>query len=162
MSAMYASLFPEHLKNLISMTAPVEEFPEGEMGLYSLFTSEKYMDRSARRRVRQHPGRPYRHGQQDAKARDQLRRHLRNMWERIFEEKPMETWLAMNKWVNDGPPSRRDVQAVDHGVLPAEQAGQGEMILRGRRIDLSNIRSRYSTSPVRRTTSAPSPRPRPR
>ena len=31
MSAMYASLFPEHLKNLILMTAPVE-FPEGEMG----------------------------------------------------------------------------------------------------------------------------------
>src|ERR671917_1592948 len=27
-----------------------------------------------------------------------------NMWERIFDEKPMETWLAMNKWVNDGPP----------------------------------------------------------
>ena len=26
------------------------------------------------------------------------------MWERIFEDKPMETWLAMNKWVNDGPP----------------------------------------------------------
>ena len=27
-----------------------------------------------------------------------------SMWERIFDEKPMETWLAMNKWVNDGPP----------------------------------------------------------
>jgi polyhydroxyalkanoate synthase len=43
MSAMYASLFPEGLKNLILMTAPIE-FPEGEMGLYSLFTSEKYMN----------------------------------------------------------------------------------------------------------------------
>src|SRR3712207_7916465 len=43
MSAMYASLFPERLKNLILMTAPIE-FPEGEMGLYSLFTSEKYMN----------------------------------------------------------------------------------------------------------------------
>ena len=32
MSAMYASLFPEHLKNLILMTAPMT-FPEGEMGL---------------------------------------------------------------------------------------------------------------------------------
>ena len=106
MSAMYASLFPEHLKNLILMAAPVE-FPGRDGPLQPVYEREVHEPRSARRRVRQHPGRPYRHGQQDAKARDQLRRHLRNMWERIFEEKPMETWLAMNKWVNDGPPSAR-------------------------------------------------------
>jgi polyhydroxyalkanoate synthase len=43
MSTMYASLFPEKLKNLILLTTPVS-FPREEMGTYSLFTSEKYMN----------------------------------------------------------------------------------------------------------------------
>src|SRR5918992_3129377 len=43
MSAMYASLFPEHLRNLILLTAPVS-FPREEIGLYKLFTDGKYLD----------------------------------------------------------------------------------------------------------------------
>src|ERR687891_695704 len=116
MSAMYASLFPENLKNLILMTAPVE-FPEGEMGLYSLFTSEKYMN----------PG--------------LLAGAFGNMWERIFEEKPMETWLAMNKWVNDGPPfPGATFRQWITEFYQQNKLARGEMVLRGRRIDLSNIR----------------------
>ena len=42
MSTMYASLFPEHLKNLVLLTAPVK-FPREEMGAYSLFTDNKYL-----------------------------------------------------------------------------------------------------------------------
>src|ERR671929_2043845 len=41
MSAMYASLFPERLKNLVLLTTPVA-FPQEEIGAYRLFTSEKY------------------------------------------------------------------------------------------------------------------------
>jgi polyhydroxyalkanoate synthase len=43
MSAMYASLFPEHLKNLVLLTAPVS-FPREEIGLYKLFTDSKYLN----------------------------------------------------------------------------------------------------------------------
>src|ERR671917_1958250 len=37
MAAMYAALFPDRLKNLILLTAPVA-FPRDEIGLYRLFT----------------------------------------------------------------------------------------------------------------------------
>src|SRR3954454_924398 len=43
MSTMYASLFPEKLKNLVLLTAPVK-FPREAMGAYSLFTDEKYLN----------------------------------------------------------------------------------------------------------------------
>jgi polyhydroxyalkanoate synthase len=62
------------------------------------------------------------------------------MWERIFEDKPMETWLAMNKWVNDGPPFPGAAfktwikEFYQQNKLP-----KGELYLRGRRVDLSNI-----------------------
>src|ERR671911_300140 len=99
MSAMYASLFPEHLKNLIltgnRMLKPVTNY----VGTYV------------------------------------------NMWERIFEEKPMETWLAMNKWVNDGPPFPGAAfrQWITE-FYQQNKLARGEMVLRGQRIDLSNIR----------------------
>jgi polyhydroxyalkanoate synthase len=43
MSAMYASLFPEHLKNLVLLTAPTS-FPQDAIGQYRLFTNEKYLN----------------------------------------------------------------------------------------------------------------------
>ena len=105
MSAMYASLFPEHLKNSSSMTAPVE-FPEGEMDSTACLRARSTCEpRSARRRVRQHPGDLIDTGNRMLKPVTNYVGTYVNMWERIFEEKPMETWLAMNKWVNDGPPS---------------------------------------------------------
>jgi polyhydroxyalkanoate synthase len=63
-----------------------------------------------------------------------------NMWERIFEEKPMETWLAMNKWVNDGPPfPGATFRQWITEFYQQNKLAKGEMVLRGRRIDLSNI-----------------------
>src|SRR5919107_7095 len=98
MSAMYASLFPEHLKDLIDtgnrMLKPVTNY----VGTYV------------------------------------------NMWERIFEEKPMETWLAMNKWVNDGPPfPGATFRQWITEFYQQNKLAKGEIVLRGRRVDLSSI-----------------------
>src|ERR687889_161914 len=63
-----------------------------------------------------------------------------NMWERIFEDKPMETWLAMNKWVNDGPPfPGATFKTWIKEFYQRDKLVQGEINLRGRRIDLSKI-----------------------
>src|SRR5215208_1746992 len=99
MSAMYASLFPEHLKHLILMGNRMLKPVTNYVGTYV------------------------------------------NMWERIFEEKPMETWLAMNKWVNDGPPFPGAAfrQWITE-FYQQNKLAKGEIVLRGRRIDISNIR----------------------
>jgi polyhydroxyalkanoate synthase len=141
MSAMYASLFPEGLKNLILMTAPME-FPEGEMGLYSLFTSEKYMNAGLLADAFGNiPGDFIDTGNRMLKPVTNYVGTYVNMWERIFEEKPMETWLAMNKWVNDGPPFPGAAfrQWITE-FYQQNKLAKGEIVLRGRRVDLSEIK----------------------
>ena len=62
------------------------------------------------------------------------------MWGRIFEDKPMKTWLAMSKWVNDGAPfpGAAFKQWITE-FYQQNKLSKGEMELRGRKIDLSKI-----------------------
>src|ERR687893_336207 len=132
---------PRAVKKLILMTAPVE-FPEGEMGLYSLFTSEKYMNPGLLADAFDNiPGDLIDTGNRMLKPVTNYVGTYVNMWERIFEEKPMETWLAMNKWVNDGPPfPGATFRQWITEFYQQNKLAKGEIYLRGRRVDLSNIK----------------------
>src|SRR5215213_5177716 len=141
LAAMYASLFPEHLKNLVLLTTPVS-FPRDEIGLYKLFTDGKYLNvdllADAFGNI---PGNMIDTGNRMLKPVTNYVGTYVSMWERIFDEKPMETWLAMNKWVNDGPPfPGATFRQWITEFYQQNKLARGEMVLRGRRIDLSNIR----------------------
>src|SRR5918998_1022454 len=141
MSAMYASLFPEHLKNLVLLTAPVS-FPRDEIGLYKLFTDSKYLSPSLLADAFGNiPGEMIDTGNRMLKPVTNYVGTYVSMWERIFDEKPMETWLAMNKWVNDGPPFPGAAfrQWITE-FYQQDRLVKGEIHLRGRRVDLSNIK----------------------
>jgi polyhydroxyalkanoate synthase len=140
MSAMYASLYSDKLKNLILMTTPTD-FSQEDIGLYKLFTDEKYLDVGVLTEAFGNvPGEMIDTGNRMLKPVTNYVGTYVSMWERIFEEKPMETWLAMNKWVNDGPPfpgaafKQWITDFYQHNKLV-----KGEFKLRGRRVDLSNI-----------------------
>ena len=140
MSAMYASLYPEKLKNLILLTAPTD-FNKDEIGLYKLFTDDKYIDVDVLADAFGNiPGEMIDTGNRMLKPVTNYVGTYVSMWERIFDDKPMETWLAMNKWVNDGPPfpgatfKQWITEFYQHNKL-----AKGEIKLRGKRIDLSNI-----------------------
>src|SRR4028118_555171 len=141
MSTMYASLFRETVKKLILLTTPVS-FPRDEMGTYSLFTSQKNLDPDLLADAFGNiPGELIDTGNRMLKP---VRNHVGtcvNMWERIFEEKPMETWLAMNKWVNDGPPfPGATFRQWISEFYQQNKLSKGEIVLRGHRVDLSNIK----------------------
>ena len=140
MSTMYASLFPEKLKNLILLTTPVS-FPREEMGTYSLFTSKKNLDPDLLADAFGNiPGELIDTGNRMLKPVTNYVGTYVNMWERIFEDKPMETWLAMNKWVNDGPPfPGAAFKTWIKDFYQQDKLVKGEIELRGRRVDLSNI-----------------------
>src|ERR687895_1712158 len=141
MSAMYASLFPEHLKNLVLLTAPIS-FPREEIGLYKLFTDSKYLNPGLLADAFGNiPGEMIDTGNRMLKPVTNYVGTYVNMWERIFDEKPMETWLAMNKWVNDGPPfpGAAFKQWINE-FYQENKLVKGEIQLRGRRVDLSNIK----------------------
>jgi polyhydroxyalkanoate synthase len=140
MAAMYASLFPEHLKNLVLLTTPVS-FPRDNIGAYSIFTSEKYLNPDLLADAFGNiPGEMIDTGNRMLKPVTNYVGTYVNMWERIFEEKPMETWLAMNKWVNDGPPfPGQAFKTWIREFYQQDKLAKGEVRLRGRRVDLSNI-----------------------
>src|SRR5918998_1421143 len=135
MAAMYAALFPEGLKNLILLTAPVS-FPRDEIGLFSLFTSEKYLDPDLMADAFGNiPSDTVDTGMQMLKPVTNYVGTYVNMWERIFEQKPMETWLAMNKWVNDGPPfPGATFRQWISEFYQQNKLARGEIVLRGRHV----------------------------
>src|SRR5919199_6950581 len=142
MSAMYASLFPEHLKNLILLTAPAA-FPREDIGLYKLFTDTKYLNPGLLADAFGNiPGEMIDTGNRMLKPVTNYVGTYVSMWERIFDEKPMETWLAMNKWVNDGPPfPGQAFKTWIHEFYQQDKLAKGEIELRGRRVALSNIKA---------------------
>lgn len=140
MSAMYAALFPETLKNLVLLTAPIG-FSKENIGLYATFTDEKYLNADLIADAFGNiPGEMIDTGNRMLKPVTNYIGTYVNMWERIFEEKPMETWLAMNKWVNDGPPfPGATFKQWIHEFYQQNKLVKGEISLRGRRVDLSKI-----------------------
>jgi poly[(R)-3-hydroxyalkanoate] polymerase subunit PhaC len=63
------------------------------------------------------------------------------MWDCIMQGKSMDTWLAMNKWVNDGVPFAGEAfRQWIREFYQQNKLVKGEIILRGHRVDLSNMR----------------------
>src|ERR687898_820629 len=132
---------PRAVKKVLRHSHSVE-FTEGEMGLYSLFTSDKYMNPGLLADAFGNiPGDLIDTGNRMLKPVTNYVGTYVNMWERIFEEKPMETWLAMNKWVNDGPPfPGATFRQWISDFYQQNKLAKGEIVLRGRRVDLSDIK----------------------
>jgi polyhydroxyalkanoate synthase len=141
MTAMYGALFPDKpLRNLILLTAPID-FTPSTMGFYGLMTSEKYLNPDLLVEAFGNvPGELVDTG-------NRLTRPVANyigtyvtMWDRIMHDKSMDSWLAMNKWVNDGVPfAGAAFKQWIRDFYQQNKLVKGEITLRGRRVDLSNI-----------------------
>jgi polyhydroxyalkanoate synthase subunit PhaC len=141
MSVMYASLFPERLRNLVLLAAPVD-FTPGDVGIYGLWFSEKYQDPNLILDT-------FGNVPADlAYTGTALLRPITNyvgsyvtMWDLIMREKPTKSWRAMNKWANDPVPipGAAFKQWIED-FYQHNKLVKGELKLRGRRVDLSNIK----------------------
>jgi polyhydroxyalkanoate synthase len=141
MSAMYAALFPDFpLKNLILLTAPIDFTPEN-MGLYGIWMSEKHFNPDllvdAFANI---PGEVINTGNRMVKPVANYVGVYVTMWNRLLHDEPMSTLLAMNKWVNDGVPFAGEAfRQWIRDFYQQNKLVQGEIYLRGRRVDLSRI-----------------------
>ncbi|GAC1448310.1 MAG: class III poly(R)-hydroxyalkanoic acid synthase subunit PhaC [Ktedonobacterales bacterium] len=141
MCAMYAALFPDKpLRNLVLLTTPIDFAPE-HTGLFGLWTSEKHLNPD--RLVDAFGNVPAEFidtGTRMLKPVDNYVGAQVTMWDRINQGKPMDAWLAMNKWVNDGIPFPGE--AFRHWIRDFYQQNRlvkGEIRLRGRQVDLASI-----------------------
>ncbi|HEV7127437.1 MAG TPA: alpha/beta fold hydrolase, partial [Ktedonobacterales bacterium] len=140
MAAMYAALFPDPpLKHLILLTTPIDFPPEqtGNLGLWTnprVFDPDRLVDAL---------------GNIPGPLIDTAMRMLKPvpnylgtpimMWDRLLRGKPMETWLAMNKWVNDGIPFPGAAFRQLLHLYQRNTLTQGTFTLRGQRVELANI-----------------------
>ncbi len=141
MTAMYAALFPATpLRNLVLLTAPIDFTPD-DMGLFGLMTNEKYLDPD---RVVEAfgnvPGDLIDTGNRMVRPVTNYVGTYVTMWDRIMQDKSMDTWLAMSKWVNDGVAFPGEAFRMwIRDFYQQNKLVKGEIVLRGRRVDLSNI-----------------------
>src|SRR5919107_4903174 len=141
MAAMHAALFPdEPLANLVLLTTPIDFAPE-RTGLLGLWTDEKRLDPElVVESFGNVPSEIIENAMRMLKPVTNYLGTYAAMWECILEEKSMETWKAMNKWVSDGTPFPG--AAFKQWIRDFYQQNKlikGEIRLREHRVDLAEI-----------------------
>ncbi|HEX9412003.1 MAG TPA: class III poly(R)-hydroxyalkanoic acid synthase subunit PhaC [Ktedonobacterales bacterium] len=141
MAAMYAALFPEKpLRNLVLLTSPID-FTPASSGLLGLMTSEQHLD--ADRIVATFGNVPPELIDLSTKMLRPVANYVGSyvtMWDRINHDQPMDTWLAINKWVNDGIPfAGAAFRQWIHDFYQRNALVRAELQVRGRQVDPANI-----------------------
>jgi polyhydroxyalkanoate synthase len=141
MATMHAALFPdEPLANLVLLTTPIDFAPENT-GLLGLWTDEKRLDPDlVVESFGNVPSEVIENAMRMLKPVSNYVGTYATMWDCILDEKPMDTWKAMNKWISDGTPFPgaafkqwiRDFYQLNKLV-------RGEIRLREHRVDLAGI-----------------------
>ena len=141
MSVIYAALFPDvPLRNLLLLTTAIN-FPPEEMGVYGVWTDAKFLNPDSLVDT---------FGIVPGEILDTANRMARpvansigtyvTMWNLIMHSKPMETWLARNKWVNDTVPFPGEAfRQWIRDFYQQNKLVRGELRLRGQFVNLARI-----------------------
>lgn len=140
MSAMYAALFPEKVKNLIMLAAPVDWSHKDS--LLSIWTDEKYFDVDKILEV--YGNMPPQWLQTSflmLKPIQNLVEKYYTFYERMEDEKFLEDFFAMERWLNDNIPVAGEVfrQFVKY-CFQRNLLIQGKLDIGDRKVNLKNIR----------------------
>jgi polyhydroxyalkanoate synthase len=141
MATMHAALFPdEPLANLVLLTTPIDFAPE-KTGLLGLWTDEKRLDPDlVVESFGNVPSEVIENAMRMLKPVSNYVGTYATMWDCILDEKPMDTWKAMNKWISDGTPFPG--AAFKQWIRDFYQLNKlikGEIRLREHRVDLAEI-----------------------
>jgi len=141
MAAMYTAVVPDPpVRNLVLLTTPID-FTRENAGLYGLWTDERYFDPDLVVAA---------FGNVPADLIELGARMLRpvtnyvgsylSLWERLMNDRSLDSWLAMNKWVSDGIPfAGAAFRQWIRDLYQQNKLVKGEFTLRGQRVDLSAI-----------------------
>ena len=138
MAAMHAALRPEGLRNLVALTAPIDF---ADAGTYSVWTDPRHLDaEQLARALGNVPGSLIDFGNKMLKPVENFVGAAATMWERLLAGRDMTSWLAMNKWVNDGVPFPGAAFAQwIRDFYQENRLARGEIAIGGERVDLARI-----------------------
>lgn len=138
MAATHAALRPDGVRNLIALTTPVDF---ADAGTFSVWTDRRHLDAEfVAHALGNVPGSLIDFGNKMLKPVPNFVGAYTTMWERLLAGKDMTSWLAMNKWVNDGVPfpGAAFVQWI-RDYYQGNRLVRGEVTVAGERVDLSRI-----------------------
>jgi len=142
-TTMYAALRPDDgLKNLILLTAPLD-FSNKESITFAKWVDERYID--VDKLLAAFGNMPAEMINYAAKALKPVENYVGNylrLWDNLDNPQVVEAWRAMNTWVTDNIDMAGGVfRQLIVDLYRHNRLIQGEMVLRGERVDLSRIRA---------------------
>lgn len=135
---MYTTLFPERVKNLVVLAAPIDF---GHAPLYNKWLNEKSFD--VDKLVETYgnvPSQMIDFGNKMLKPYSNFVNPMLHLYSNVTNEKFVHNWRILNKWINDG--TDFPGQAYREWIRDFYQQNKlikGEIVLRGRRVDLGTI-----------------------
>jgi polyhydroxyalkanoate synthase subunit PhaC len=141
MTSIFAALHPElPIRNLIFLTSP---FDFEDTGLYGIFLDERYFNLDkAVDTFGIIPGEMIDFGNKMLKPLTNFYGPYVTLLDRSENQKFVESWKLMQKWVTDGIPFPGE--AYRQWIREFYQQNKlikGELMIRGRRVDLQNIKA---------------------
>jgi polyhydroxyalkanoate synthase len=143
LSTIYAALRPDDgLKNLILLTAPLD-FTDKKAGGFVRWVNDEAFDPdkivSAFGNV---PGEMIDYGAKALKPVENYIGSYLTLWDNLDNPRIVESWHAMNTWVTDLiPMAGATYSQLIKELYRENRLIQGNMIIRGERVDLSQIRA---------------------
>ena len=142
LTTIYAALRPESLRNLILLTAPLD-FSDKQCGGFIRWVSDRNFDAdkiaSAYGIV---PGEMIDYGAKALKPVDNYIGTYLRLWDNIDDPRVVESWHAMNTWVNDLIPiAGAAFRQLIVEFYRENRLMQGTLTIRGEKVDLANIRA---------------------
>jgi polyhydroxyalkanoate synthase len=141
MAAIYAALHPApQLRNLILLSAPIDFAPE-HSGMLGVWLRDPHLDvEHLAAAFGNIPAELIDLGTKMLKPVNNYVGSTVTLWERLATRTPVQTWLAMHKWINDGVPFagaafRQWVQCF----YQRNELVAAELRLRGRQVDLAAV-----------------------
>jgi len=147
LTTIYAALRPDDgLRNLILLTAPLD-FSNKEAITFARWTDERFFDvDKVLGTFGNMPGEMIDYG---AKALKPVENYIGNylkLWDNLDNPQIVENWHAMNTWVSDNIPMAGGAfRQLIVDLYRNNRLMTGELMIRGERVDLSQLRANLLT-----------------
>jgi len=147
LTTVYAALRPDDgLRNLILLTAPLD-YSDKKGITFARWVDERYFDvEKVLAAFGNMPGEMIDYGAKALKPVENYVGNYLKLWDNIENPQVVESWQAMNTWVTDNVPLAGGAfRQLVVDLYRNDRLMRGEWIIRGERVDLSQIRANLLT-----------------
>jgi polyhydroxyalkanoate synthase len=147
LTTIYAALRPDDgLRNLISLTGPLD-FSKKDQITFAKWTDERYFD--VDKVLAAFGNMPAEMIEYGAKALKPVENYIGNfvkLWDNIDDKRIVDAWHAMYTWVTDNiPMAGAAFRQLIVDLYRHDRLMRNELMMRGERVDLGNIRANLLT-----------------